>query len=300
MIEGIVTDIQHFSIHDGPGIRTTVFLKGCNQRCFWCHNPETLSPKPQLQLFLDRCIGCGECFERCPQGAHTLVDGEHLFDRSVCIGCGVCTETCYAKALVLIGETKTVDDVVETVLRDRAFYETSGGGVTLSGGDPLLQLEFTEAVLARCHDAGIHTAIETAANMPWERIERVLPVTDLVMMDVKLMNSERHRTFVGVPNERILENAKRLGETGKPLIVRTPIVPGVNDDEATIAEIAGFVAGLPNLASYELLRFHAMATSKYDSLDMAYDAATLTPPTKERMEELTEVARAFGIEAKHS
>ena len=300
MIEGIITDIQRFSIHDGPGIRTTVFLKGCNQRCFWCHNPETLSPKPELQLYLERCIACGACFERCPEGAHTLVDGEHHFDRDVCTGCGACAETCYARALVLIGETKSADEVVETVLRDRAFYETSGGGVTLSGGDPLLQPAFTEAVLSRCHEAGLHTAVETAANVPWERIEKILPVTDLVMMDIKLMDSERHREAVGVPNERILANARRLGETGKPLIVRTPVVPGINDDADTIRAIAAFAARLPNLVSYELLRFHAMATNKYDSLGMIYQAATLTAPTQEHMAALAEVARGYGIEVSHS
>jgi pyruvate formate lyase activating enzyme len=300
MIEGIITDIQRFSIHDGPGIRTTVFLKGCKQRCFWCHNPETLSPKPELQLYLERCIACGACFERCPEGAHTLVNDEHRFDRTLCTGCGACADTCYARALVLIGETRRADEVVETVLRDRDFYETSGGGVTLSGGEPLLQPEFSEAILASCRAAGIHTAIETAANVPWERIERILPVADLVMMDVKLIDAERHITAVGVPNARILENARRLGETGVPLIVRTPIVPGINDDDETIAEIATFVAGLPSLVAYELLRFHAMATSKYESLGMSYRAATLTAPSKKRMTALADVARRQGIEVHHS
>jgi pyruvate formate lyase activating enzyme len=300
MVEGIVTDIQRFSIHDGPGIRTTVFLKGCNQRCFWCHNPETLSPKPELQLYLERCIACGSCFERCPEGAHTLVEDEHRFDRTLCTGCGACADTCYARALVMIGETKRADEVVETVLRDRAFYETSGGGVTLSGGEPLLQPEFSEAILASCREAGIHTAIETAANVPWERIERILPVTDLVMMDVKLIDTDRHSAAVGVPNARILKNVRRLGETGVPLIVRTPIVPGVNDDEETVAEIATFAAGLPNLVAYELLRFHAMANSKYDSLGMSYRAATLAAPSKEQMTALADVARRQGIEVRNS
>jgi pyruvate formate lyase activating enzyme len=300
MVEGIVTDIQRFSIHDGPGIRTTVFLKGCNQRCFWCHNPETLSPKPELQLYLERCIACGSCFERCPEGAHTLVEDEHRFDRTLCTGCGACADTCYARALVMIGETKRADEVVETVLRDRAFYETSGGGVTLSGGEPLLQPEFSEAILASCREAGIHTAIETAANVPWECIERILPVTDLVMMDVKLIDTDRHSAAVGVPNARILKNVRRLGETGVPLIVRTPIVPGVNDDEETVAEIATFAAGLPNLVAYELLRFHAMANSKYDSLGMSYRAATLAAPSKEQMTALADVARRQGIEVRNS
>ncbi len=299
-VTGTITDIQRFSIHDGPGIRTTVFVKGCNQRCFWCHNPETLDPRPQLQLFLDRCIGCGACYERCPQGAHTLVDGEHRFARDLCIACGKCVETCYAKALVLIGEVKTADQVIEVVLRDRTFYETSGGGVTVSGGDPMLQREFTEAILSGCRNEGIHTAIETAANVPWEWLERILTVTDLVMMDIKVMDSERHRAATGVPNERILANARRLSDKGVPLILRTPVVPGVNDDEDSIAAIASFIAELPGPKSYELLRFHAMATHKYDSLGMPYKAAALKPPTSEVMERLTEVARSYGLEVQHS
>ncbi|MCU0519767.1 MAG: glycyl-radical enzyme activating protein [Anaerolineae bacterium] len=300
MTTGTITDIQRFSIHDGPGIRTTVFLKGCNQRCFWCHNPETLDSKPQLQYFADRCIGCGACVERCPQGAHTFVEGVHRLDRTRCVACGACADTCYARALVMVGETKSADEVVDVIIRDRAFYETSGGGVTLSGGDPMLQLEFSEAVLARCRDAGIHTAIETAANVPWERLERIIAVSDLVMMDIKHMDSDRHQAFTGVPNERILANARRLSENGVPLIIRTPIVPGVNDDKESIGAIAAFVSELPGEVSYELLRFHAMATAKYDSLGMVYEAATIQAPTTEDMARLTEGARTWGLAVRHS
>ena len=299
-MQGVITDIQHFSIHDGPGIRTTVFFKGCSQRCFWCHNPETLLPQPQLQLYLDRCIGCGACFEACPQGAHQLTDGERSFNRDACTGCGTCVDTCYAQALVLAGETKSVDEIVEIVLRDRAFYETSGGGVTLSGGEPLLQLDFAEAILRRCRDAGIHTAVETAANLPWDQLARILPLTDLLMMDIKVMDTVKHRDCTGVSNERILDNARKLGKEQIPLVIRTPIVPGVNDDDASVAAIAAFVAGLPNVVTYELLRFHGMADSKYASLEMDHRARDLAAPTKARMEALTKIARSFGLDAQHS
>jgi pyruvate formate lyase activating enzyme len=298
-MQGIVTNIQRFSIHDGPGIRTTVFLKGCNLRCFWCHNPETLGTKPELQLFFERCIACGECFKRCPNGAHTVVDGQRRFLRAKCQGCGACAETCYAEALVLVGQVKSVDEVVEEVLRDHPFYETSGGGVTLSGGEPLLQFEFSRAILERCKAEGVHTAIESAVNYPWERVAAMIKVTDLVMIDIKHMDSARHREATGVPNERILENALKLGQQPQPLIVRTPLIPGVNDNEADIAAIATFVKQLPNLVYYELLPFHPMATSKYQSLDMDYRAKDLARLSNERVEALTEVARAVGIEARH-
>jgi pyruvate formate lyase activating enzyme len=299
MLRGIVTNIQRFSIHDGPGIRTTVFLKGCNLRCFWCHNPETLSGAPELQLFPDRCIGCGECFARCPQGAHVMTDEGRRFLRERCQACGTCVETCYAQCLVMVGECKTVDEVVDEVLRDLPFYETSGGGVTLSGGEPLLQLDFSYAILERCRKEGLHTAIETAANFAWERVASILPVTDLVMMDVKLMDAERHKAATGVSNVRILENALRLGREAPALIVRTPIVPGVNDNAEDVAAIAQFVAGLPNLLYYELLPFHPMASGKYDSLDIDYRAREMKSPPKEQMDALTEVAAQFGIKAQH-
>jgi pyruvate formate lyase activating enzyme len=299
MLRGTVTNIQRFSIHDGPGIRTTVFLKGCNLHCFWCHNPETLRREAQLQIFPDRCIGCGECFERCPQGAHVMNDGGRLFLRERCQACGTCVETCYAQALMLVGESKSVDEVVEEVLRDLPFYETSQGGVTLSGGEPLLQPDFSYAILERCRQEGLHTAIETAANFSWERVAAILPVTDLVMMDIKLLDEERHKACTGVPNKRILENAIRLGREAPALIVRTPIVPGINDNAEDVAAIARFAGQLPNLLYYELLPFHPMASGKYDSLDMDYRARELKSPPKEQMDELTEVAGRYVVKAQH-
>lgn len=298
-MQGIVTNIQRFSIHDGPGIRTTVFLKGCNLRCFWCHNPETLSPRPELQLYPARCIGCGACFDRCPHHAHVRENGQRRFLRDLCEGCGACAETCYAESLMLVGETKGVDEVVEEVLRDRPFYETSNGGVTLSGGEPLMQLEFSVAILEGCRAEGLHTAIETAANYPWERLQAILPVTDLVMLDVKLMDSERHRAATGVPNERILANARLLGRQSCPLVVRTPIVPGVNNNAEDVAAIARFVGEFPNLLYYELLPFHPMATGKYDSLDLDYRARGLHAPPSETLDSLCEVARTAGIQVRH-
>ena len=299
VLTGLISDIQRFSIHDGPGIRSTVFFKGCNLRCFWCHNPETLALRPELQFYPDRCIGCGACLEACPHGAHVLLDGQRVFRRDLCQGCGTCAQTCYAQALVLVGKRMTVDEVMAEVLRDRPFYETSGGGVTLSGGEPLLQVEFAAALLARCQAEGLHTAIETAAQVPWERLAKVLPVTDLVMMDIKLMDPVRHREATGADNARILDNARRLAQVGVPLIVRTPIVPGVNDNEADVAAIAAFVAELPHVLYYELLPFHPMAAGKYASLGIDYRARTFKTPPRERMDALAEAASRVGIPVRH-
>ena len=307
-MQGVVTNIQRFSIHDGPGIRTTVFLKGCNLRCFWCHNPETWSPRPELQTFPAKCIGCGACLSACPQGAHVMVDGAKVYDREKCVACGQCAETCYAEALVLTGKTLTVDDVLAEVLADRAFYATSGGGVTLSGGEPALQLDFSYAILARCKAEGVHTAIETDANYAWERLEKLLEVTDFVMTDIKHMDSAKHRDVTGVPNERILDNHRRLMATDKPVVFRTPVVPTVNATPEEIGAIAAYVRDLAALRAQsgrpappprlELLPFHRLAGDKYRSLGLEYKAKDLPTPTKEEMAAFVALAEGYGIAVK--
>lgn len=297
-MQGYVTNIQRYSIHDGPGIRTTVFMKGCNLRCFWCHNPETLAPRPELQVFPERCIGCGACFERCPQGAHAVVDGERVFRREMCRACGACAETCYAEALMLIGDLMTAGEVVAQAMRDLPFYETSHGGVTVSGGEPLLQLEFTRAILEGVRAEGVHAAVETNACWPWERMALLLPVVDLWMVDIKTMDDALHREVTGVSNKQVLHNTRLLADAGAPLIIRTPVVPGVNDNADAIRAVAEHVATLRTLVYYELLPFHPMATGKYRSLGMDYRAAKLERPSKEDMTSLADVAKGAGIEVR--
>ncbi|MBN1937048.1 MAG: glycyl-radical enzyme activating protein [Anaerolineae bacterium] len=294
-LHGLITNVQRFSIHDGPGIRTTVFFKGCPLRCFWCHNPETWRKQLEVQVFPARCIGCGACLERCPQGAHTFEGEVRQFRRDRCRACGQCVETCYAEALVMAGRWWTVDELLDEVLRDRPFYDHSGGGVTLSGGEPLMQPEFSLEVLQRCKAEGLHTAIETAAFCRWEQIEALLPWLDLVMLDLKLFDDDAHQRATGVSNRRILENAARLAETGLALIVRTPVIPTVNDAPEAIGAIAAWIRSWPNLQSYELMPFHRLAESKYRSLDLDYQASKLEPPSKETMQALAQCARDQGL-----
>jgi len=292
-LSGLVCNIQRFSLHDGPGIRTTVFLKGCTLRCFWCHNPESIRLTQELRLYPDRCIGCGACVEVCPTGAQGLSpEGELQFDRERCQACGACVEVCFAGARELSARRMTVPEVVAEVLQDRAFYESSRGGVTLSGGEPALQPEFSYEILAQCREAGVHTAIETAANVRWENLARLMPVTDMVMMDLKQMDPQKHRWATGASNALLLANARRLVETGKPIIFRTPVVPTVNDTPEEIAAIAAFVREMVLLRrargdadgdgvgedtiTLELLPFHRLAGDKYRSLGLVMEALTAT------------------------
>jgi pyruvate formate lyase activating enzyme len=305
---GSVFNIQRFSIHDGPGIRTTVFLKGCSLSCFWCHNPEGRRVHPELQFFPEKCIACGACVAACPHMAHEFIAGVHVFHRDRCETSGACIATCYSQALQLSSETMSVDQVMVEISRDEAFYRSSGGGITLSGGEPGLNRPFSYEILRQCKSRNFHTAIETCGECPWESLEGLLPVTDLVMMDIKQFRPEKHREATGKSNERIVENARRLSLTNTPLVFRTPVVPTVNDSVEDIREIAAFLYELTKLRktesngqgaaalSYELLPFHRLAADKYRSLGIEYKAAALQPPTKEQMQRLAEVARGCGIE----
>lgn len=306
---GLIFNIQRFSIHDGPGIRTTVFFKGCSLQCFWCHNPEGRHARPELQFFPERCISCRECLSHCTNNCHQLKDNYHLFLRENCRACGACAETCYANALELTGRSMTVDQVMEEILRDRLFYETSNGGVTLSGGEPVLQVEFARDLLQRCKESDLHTAIETCGNYNWHNLEKLLPFTDLIMMDIKHVNPVVHHAFCGDSNERVLANARRIALTDKPIFFRTPIVPTVNDTVEDVSSIVKFIRELVELRikssngtnktpgiQLEFLPFHRLAGDKYRSLGMEYHAKDLNPPAKEKLLEFAKIAEIEGVE----
>jgi pyruvate formate lyase activating enzyme len=299
-MEGYITDIQHFSIHDGPGIRTTVFLKGCNLRCYWCHNPETISPELEIQFFPDRCIGCRECIKVCPNDAHKIDNGVRTFIREKCNGCGRCTKTCYSGCLIQVGKKTNAQTLMEDIMLDKSFYDSSGGGVTVSGGEPLFQYKFTQSILNLCRMNNIHTAIESNMAWNWERVEYLLPVTDLIMMDIKTMSSDLHRQATGVSNELILQNAKRLDKEGIPLIIRTPIIANFNDCKEEVSGIAKFLSQFKNLQYYELLPYHPLGVYKYKSLGKKYDTSAAGRPSKETMHNLLNVAQGYGICVKSS
>jgi len=268
-LTGRLFDIQRFSIHDGPGIRTTVFFKGCPLRCVWCHNPEGIHPANHLSFLPDKCIGCGWCFSVCPNRAHAMVAGRHVLDRERCEVCGRCAEKCYAGAIEIVGRTATVEEVVGEVLRDRPFYETSGGGMTLSGGEPLMQIDFAAALLqaAKTHD--LHCAVETCGQASWECFSRILEHVNLFLYDVKETDPTRHKEYTGADNELILENLRRLHDSGAAILMRLPIAPGLNDRPGHLEAAADLAASLPDLLGVEIMPYHRLGLSKRDRLGLA-------------------------------
>ena len=293
MSSGVVTHIQRFSVHDGPGIRTTVFFKGCQMRCPWCHNPETYRRQPQIQVFPERCIGCGACVTRCSHGAHEDGPTEHVYHRERCVACGRCVETCFAQSLVRVGQVRTAEEVTTDVLADRSFYDPEGG-MTLSGGEPLAQAEFAAAILTLCRREGIHTAVETNLAWPWETVAPLVKLVDLFLVDIKLMDETEHKSWTGASNRQTLENLRRLDAMAKPLAVRTPVVVGVNDRPEQVGVIADFLATLSHVRQYDLLPYHPLGNGKYETLGLGH-AREFSSPTAAQMNLLAACAGRPGF-----
>ena len=293
---GIIFDIKKYSIHDGPGIRTTVFFKGCPLACWWCHNPESQSPGVEMMVRDNRCIICGACVETCPQQAITLNGhGAPVTNWDKCDTCGQCAAVCYAEARQQVGRQMSVAEVLADIERDRAFYDESGGGVTLSGGEPLLQPDFLLALLCACRERDIHTALDTSGYTRWPVLDRVRPYVDLFLYDLKLLDETKHRQVTGVSNRLILENLQMLSQYGHDIIVRIPVIPGVNDDNDSLRQMAAFLADLPHRPDVELLPYHHIALDKYARLNKVYLLRDTEPPLVERMAEIGQMMVGLGL-----
>lgn len=291
--EGIVFDIQRFSIHDGPGIRTLVFLKGCPLRCLWCCNPESQAFSPELLFDPGKCISCKTCAETCPRGAISVTGERLFFERELCQGCGKCAQVCYSGARMIAGRKMSVEEVLEEILKDTLFYRNSGGGVTLGGGEPLAQPDFAAAMLEASKKKRLHTAIETAGHIPWVHFEKVLPYTDLFLFDVKHMDPEVHRNFTGKDNALILANLERLARKGS-VIVRTPVIPGFNDTQDQIGAIARFAHRL-GICELHLLPYHRLGEGKYRLLGREPQKMARPKVEEEELDTLKRCAETKGM-----
>jgi len=293
---GIVFNIQRFSLHDGPGIRTTVFLKGCPLRCKWCHNPESLSPKPQLSFIASRCMGCGRCVEVCPQGVHLPGSPKNF---SVCVACGACADSCPTAALELLGKPMTVEAVMQEVIQDRPFYGNDGG-LTVSGGEPAMQPEFTLSLLRAAREAGIHTAMETAGWIDGKVYEAIIPWLDLVLFDIKQMNPEKHLAYTSRDNQKIHENLIRFCRADCPtrVIVRTPVIPGFTDDPESFSRLAAFLHTLERTPEVHVLPYNPLAGSKHPRLGMNYALEDTKESDGISPDTLCALLKEKGIQAK--
>lgn len=305
MTKGVVFDIQKYSMHDGPGVRTLVFLKGCPLRCKWCSNPESISSVFQVMCLADQCVSCGRCIDVCPSGVHKMLavsngQPQHQVDRmATCIGCGACTKSCSAKALRIAGKEMTVDEVVNVIMEDQFFYLTSGGGVTIGGGEPTFQPAFAGAILRQARLNGVHTAMETCGQSTWEIYQELAPYTDLFLYDLKHIDSDRHKANTGVGNERILDNLTRLLEFGSNVLVRMPLIVGVNDDVESLSGALTWLEktanGATNLKGVEVLPYHRLGESKYHQLGQEYPMGTMVGHTDDQLKEVEKILLQFNL-----
>ena len=287
----MIFGIKPFEIHDGDGIRTTVFLKGCPLRCQWCHNPESFTAAKQLFFDNNKCVGCGKCSRVC--SCHKILNGAHIIDRENCVACGKCVAVCDVKALKIYGEDKTADEIIQLVERDEIFLKECGGGVTLSGGEPLMQEEMCLKLLKALKERGYNTAVDTACYVSRDAISKVLPYVDTFLIDIKAIDRETHLRCTGVENDRILGNIQFIDESGKRIEIRYPFVPGMNDTE--VDAIGKFVSQLKHVEKMKVLPYHDYAKAKYLGLGLEYPGEQIPIPTKAQLEEVIHKLSAWNI-----
>ncbi len=287
-----IFEIKRFALHDGDGIRTTVFFKGCPLKCVWCHNPEGLSGDAQLAYFSHKCIGCGECVLACPNGAHTIEGGTHRFYREKCIACGCCEAVCLGDALTFYGKEYTVEDLLPILLQDKDFYDNSEGGVTLSGGECLLYADFCAELLKRLKENGVRTAVDTSGMVSKSAFDKVLPYTDVFLYDVKALDADTHKQCTGYTNEQILGNLLYLNEKGASVEIRIPYVPQLNDDE--MEEIGAYLSGLQCITKVRVLAYHNLAGTKYASIGLE-NTLPQRLPTNEEIQNAVSTLKRYGL-----
>ena len=283
MTTGIIFNIKKFAIHDGPGIRTTVFLKGCPLRCQWCHNAESWFREPEISLTQESCIRCYKCVSSCAEQSIFIKDGYPHTDKEKCTICGTCVSVCPAQAREVIGRRISIAEVMSELRKDLIFYQESKGGATFSGGEPLEQIDFLAELLLLCKEESIHTAVDTCGYAPWANLERILPLIDLWLFDLKILDEQKHKHYTGVSNQLILENLKRLSEKTKKIEIRIPLIPGVNDSIEEMVEMAGLIRSF-SLSQVSILPFHRLGLEKYHRLGLSTNMELLRVPSQKDIE----------------
>ena len=290
-----VLSITRMSIHNGPGIRTLILFKGCPLRCLWCSTPESQKSEPELAVFPVKCIHCGQCVTACPLNAINLTNETISIDRYLCTSCGECVKVCYPEAVKLLGQPMTVEELLKEAKKDVLIYKYSHGGVTISGGEPLLNPDFTGKLLRVFKGEGISVGVDTCGHVPWTSIEQMLPYIDFFLWDIKHMNPEKHSLLTGVSNELILSNARSVSERNIPLYIRLPMIPGCNDSEENIRATCEFARGLSSLVELDLIPLHHLGKAKYDSLNRAYPMNNITPIPNNVLQNTKRLVESYGL-----